>query len=83
MKRGYNFAAKKESSNSYYDVSTIKITLKDTMKLKRNIKDGILYNFFNIKKEKKCIYLYEIMYDEKSKENVTYIKDLMKHSSSI
>lgn len=78
-----NFAYKREDSNFYYDVSEIKVILKDPMKLKRNIKDGIFYNFFNIKKEKNCIYLYEIMYNEKSKENVKYLENLMQNNNNL
>lgn len=71
-----NQMSKREFSNYYYDFYEIKIVLKDTIKLERNIKNGIFYNIFNIKNEKHCLYLYEIMYDKNAIENIEYLENL-------
>lgn len=52
-------------SNFCYDISEIKITLKDTEHLERKFKNQIFYNIFNLKSysiRKNCLCLYEIIY---------------------
>lgn len=83
LKKMYKLISKMnltKSSNFCYDISEIKLTLKDSVDLDRNLKEYIFYNIFNLKrfnlkKEKNCMYLYEIMYDKKSDNNIEYIKN--------
>lgn len=65
-------------TNFKKDISIIKLSLDDNENLYK--RKGIYYNLFNYKKSKKkgtTIFLYEIMYDEKSYENLGYIGDLL------
>lgn len=67
-------------SNFCKDITIIKIKLKNDESYDNLKNKGIYYNLFNLrkfsfKKEENCLYLYEIMYDSVSEEDIKIIKD--------
>lgn len=74
------FVVHKADSNFCKDITIIKIKIKNDESFDKLKNKGIYYNLFNLrkfsfKKEENCLYLYEIMYDSVSEEDINIIKN--------